>query len=482
MDEKESILIVDDDESTGDILTLILNKKGYKTEIARSGREALEKARRRFFNLALLDIRLPDMEGIELIAPLKEIHPDMAMIIVTAYASVDNAVRALNEGASGYITKPLSMDKLLTMVSEELEKQHLIMENQRLHQAAQQELFERKRAEYDLNKRVKELDCLYGIGVANLIEKIGAPSEEIYQEIADLLPEAWQYPETAAARVTIGSKEFKTHNYKKTEWRQSSDIKVNKAKAGTVEIVYLEPKTAADEGPFLKEERLLIDAVAEQLGRITERKRAEKELKHYSEKLRELIEEITQAIAATAELRDPYTAGHQQRVAQLACAIAREMKLSPETIKEIRVAGTLHDIGKIHIPSEILTKPGRLTEIEFNMIKTHPEAGYNILKTIQFPWPVAPVVFQHHERSNGSGYPSGLSAKDILPEARILAVADVVEAMSSHRPYRPARGIDKALAEISQNRGTLYDPQVVDVCLKLFAEKGFSFAQAGTMR
>lgn len=481
MDKKESILIVDDDESTGDILTLILNKKGYKTEIARTGREALEKARRRFFNLALLDIRLPDMEGIELIAPLKEIHPDMVIIIVTAYASVDNAMRALNEGASGYITKPLSMDKLLTIVREELEKQRLIMENRRLYQTAQQELFERKRAEYDLNKRVKELDCLYGIGVANLIEKIGAPSEEIYQEITNLLPEAWQYPETAA-RITIGSKEFKTDNYRKTRWRQSSDIKVNKAKAGTVEVTYLEQRPEADEGPFLKEERLLIDAVAEQLGRITERKRAEKELKRYSEKLRELIEEITQAIAATAELRDPYTAGHQQRVAQLACAIAREMKLSQETIREIRVAGALHDIGKINIPSEILTKPGRLSEIEFNMIKTHPEAGYNILKTIAFPWPVAPIVFQHHERSNGSGYPSGLSAKDILPEAKILAVADVVEAMSSHRPYRPACGIDKALAEISQNRGTLYDPQVVDVCLKLFAQKSFRFTQAGTTR
>jgi len=484
LDKKESILIVDDDESTGDILTLILNKKGYKTEIARTGREALEKARRRFFNLALLDIRLPDMEGIELIAPLKEIHPDMVMVIVTAYASVDNAVRALNEGASGYITKPLSMDKLLTMVREELEKQHLIMENRRLYQTAQQELFERKRAEYDLNKRVKELNCLYGIGLTNLnlIEKIGSPPEEIYQEVANLLPEAWQYPEITAARITIDSKEFKTENYRKTRWQQSSDIKVNKAKAGTVEITYLEQKPEADEGPFLKEERLLISAVAEQLGRIAERKRAEKELKCYSEKLRELIEEITQAIAATAELRDPYTAGHQQRVAQLACAIAREMKLGKEIIKEIRVAGTLHDIGKIHIPSEILTKPGRLTEIEFNLIKTHPEAGYNILKTIEFPWPVAPVVFQHHERSNGSGYPSGLSAKDILPEARILAVADVVEAMSSHRPYRPACGIDKALAEISQNRGTLYDPQVVDVCLKLFAEKSFRFTQAGTMR
>ena len=335
----------------------------------------------------------------------------------------------------------------------------------------------RKRAEYNLSKRVKELNCLYGI--ANIAERVGITLgitlDELYQEVVNLLPDAWQYPEITCARITINNKEFKTENYRETKWRQSSDIKVNEAKVGTVEVIYLEKRPEVDEGPFLKEERLLIVAAAEQLGRVTERKLVEEELKQYSEKLQELIEEVTQAIALTTELRDPYTADHQQRVTQLACAIAKEMNLNKEVIEEIRVAGTLHDIGKIHIPSEILSKPGRLTEIEFNMIKTHAEAGYNILKTIEFPWPIAPVVLQHHERTNGSGYPSGLSVKDILLEARILAVADVVEAISSHRPYRPARGIDKALEEISQNRGILYDPKVVDACLRLFAEKRFEF-------
>ncbi len=336
---------------------------------------------------------------------------------------------------------------------------------------------ERKRAEYSLSKRVKELNCLYGI--TNIAERVGITLgitlDELYQEIVNLLPDAWQYPEITCARITITNKEFKTEYYRETKWKQSSDIKVNELKVGAVEVIYLEERPEADEGPFLKEERLLIVAVAEQLGRITERKQAEDELKQYSERLQELIEEVTQAIALTTELRDPYTSGHQQRVTLLACAIAREMGLNQEVIEEIRVAGTLHDIGKIRIPSEILSKPGRLTDIEFDMIKTHPEAGYNILKTIEFPWPVAPVVLQHHERTNGSGYPSGLSVKDIRPEARILAVADVVEAMSSHRPYRPALGIDKALEEVSQNRGILYDPGVVDACLKLFAEERFKF-------
>ena len=139
------------------------------------------------------------------------------------------------------------------------------------------------------------------------------------------------------------------------------------------------------------------------------------------------------------------------------------------------MSAILHDIGKISIPAEILTKPGRLTEIEMNMLKTHPEVGYDILKRIDFPWPLAKIVLQHHERLDGSGYPQGLKGDEILLEARIIGVADVVEAMSSHRPYRPALGIDKALEEIYQNRGIFYDPEVVDTCIKLFKEKGFEF-------
>jgi len=346
---KESILIVDDDKSTCRSLSLILSKKGYETGTAKTGQEALERVQGRFFNVALLDIMLPDMGGVKLLASLKRMHPDIIVLMVTAYASLETAVQALNEGASAYITKPFNVDSILTTVRDALEKQRLVIENRRLYEAAQREL--------------------------------------------------------------------------------------------------------------------------------AERKRAEEESKRYSEKLQELIENITKAIALTTEMRDPYTSGHQLRVTQLAYAISKEMGLNKEVIAGIRVAGSLHDIGKMYIPSEILTKPGKLTEIEFDMIRTHPEAGYSIVKMIDFPWPVASIVLQHHERMDGSGYPAGLSGKDILLEARILGVADVVEAMASHRPYRPALGIDKALAEISQKRGSLYDPEVVDVCLKLFTEKKFKFKQ-----
>jgi putative nucleotidyltransferase with HDIG domain len=177
-------------------------------------------------------------------------------------------------------------------------------------------------------------------------------------------------------------------------------------------------------------------------------------------------------------MKDPYTAGHQRGVAQLACAIAKEMGLPEEQIEGIRMAGLIHDIGKITIPAEILSRLGPLNDLEYGIIKTHSQAGYNILNgTIEFPWPVAQIVLQHHERMDGSGYPQGLSGEEILLEARILAVADVVEAMASNRPYRSARGIDKALKEISRNKGILYDPEVVDACLKLFTEKGFKFEE-----
>jgi putative two-component system response regulator len=185
--------------------------------------------------------------------------------------------------------------------------------------------------------------------------------------------------------------------------------------------------------------------------------------------------ETLKAMAKIVEMRDPYTAGHQQRVTQLACAIAKEMGLSEDDSTGLRLAGLIHDIGKLHVPIDILTNPKNLSKAELNMIKLHPKLGYDVLKNINFPWPVAQIVYQHHERIDGSGYPRGLKGKDILLQAKILAVADVVEAMSSHRPYRPALELDYALNEIKKNKGKLYDPTAVNTCLKLFSDLGFEF-------
>jgi PAS domain S-box-containing protein len=206
---------------------------------------------------------------------------------------------------------------------------------------------------------------------------------------------------------------------------------------------------------------------------ITERKRAEEKLKETLKNLRKSIGTTIQVLVSAIESRDPYTAGHQLRVADLACAIATEIGLPQDKIEGIRMAGSIHDIGKLSIPAEILSKPSKLTEIEFSLIKEHSQIGYDMLKDVESPWPLAQIVYQHHERMNGSGYPRNLKGDEILMEARIMAVADVVEANASHRPYRPGLGIEAALAEIEKNKGILYDDTVTDICLKLFREKGY---------
>ena len=206
---------------------------------------------------------------------------------------------------------------------------------------------------------------------------------------------------------------------------------------------------------------------------ITERKQAENELKQSLQNLRSTMEGIIQMTAKTLEVRDPYTAGHQRSVSRLGCAIARKMELPETEVEGIRLACEIHDLGKIYVPAEILTKPGEISPIEFDMIRTHPKVGYDILRTIEFPWPIVDIVAQHHERMDGTGYPLGLEGETISLGARILGVADVVDAMASHRPYRPSLGVERALEEILGNEGNMYDPQVVEACLTLFREGNY---------
>jgi len=211
---------------------------------------------------------------------------------------------------------------------------------------------------------------------------------------------------------------------------------------------------------------------------ITEYRQAEEKIEKNVKQLEKSMEDTIKAMALIVETRDPYTAGHQGKVARLAVAIAEKLKLSELLIKGILMAGAIHDIGKMYIPAEFLSKPGRLSETEMTFVRTHAQKGYDIMKDIDFPWPVARIILEHHERIDGSGYPDGKSINDILLESRIIAVADVVEAMASHRPYRPGLGIDTALGEIEKNKGVIYDSDAVDACLKLFREEGFQLENA----
>lgn len=229
-----------------------------------------------------------------------------------------------------------------------------------------------------------------------------------------------------------------------------------------------------------------VTAIVGSLTDITSRRRAELEkqqtlaalkianldLRSAYDKVQGTMEATIRTIARTVEVRDPYTAGHHRRVSELAVMIAGEMGLEDEMIKAIELAAVIHDLGKIQVPAEILSKPGKLTDIEFGLVKTHPTVGYELLKNIEFPWPLAEIIYMHHERMDGSGYPRGIKANEIPIESRIIGVADTVEAMSSHRPYRAALGLERALDQIEKDRDTIFDPDVVDACLQVF-ENGY---------
>jgi len=231
-----------------------------------------------------------------------------------------------------------------------------------------------------------------------------------------------------------------------------------------------------------KAKEQLVKELQKMREKVTELKKAnimcnqlKKELKQTYKKLQKIIEGTANIITKVVETRDPYSIGHQQRVSKLATAIAQEMKLTQEKIEGTKIASLVHDIGKVNLPTEIISKPDKLIEVEFNLVKNYPRVGYNILRKVDFPWPIAEIVLQHQEKIDGSGYPRGLKGNEICIEAKILGVANVVEAMSSYKSYRPALSIDEALTEISKNKNILFDLEVVDTCIKLFKEKEFKF-------
>jgi len=335
------------------------------------------------------------------------------------------------------------------------------------------DITERKQAEKELHKSEEKYRSL----VENAREGIFQSTAEghhitVNQAFANIL--GYESPEEVIATITDISHQVYVH--------PDDRIKI-------LQIIEKEGSVKGYEAEFYKKDgsktwvSINMHAVRDEEGHllyyqgidqdVTEKKNMETERQQNIERLKKSLGATINAMAVTVETRDPYTAGHQRRVADLALAISVEMNLKREQIDSIRMASMIHDIGKISIPSEILSKPSKLTNLEFDLIKTHSQSGYDILKDIEFPWPLADFVLQHHERMNGSGYPRNLKGDEIFLEALIMAVADVVEAMASYRPYRPALGIELALEEIEKNKGILYDDAVVNACLKLFREKSY---------
>ncbi|WP_243359093.1 HD domain-containing phosphohydrolase [Fundidesulfovibrio terrae] len=440
--QKSRILVVEDEAIVALDIQSRLRYMGYDVAgVASTGEDAVDKAGKLKPNLILMDIMLEGgMDGIEAAGLIKE-NFGIPVVYLTAYADKQTLERAKITNPFGYIIKPFEDRELQTtieMAVYKYETDRKLVLSERL-----------------LATTLKSLgEAVVTTGADGLVRFLNPVAEQflgvkLEEAQGRTLPELLRHDDSCMAG-------FGSHTCRFT--RSSG------------ESVPIETNVS----PILDDWGGTVGSVLV-FRDISERVKSERNLREYVASLRESLEATVEALAVTAEKRDPYTAGHQQRVAALATAIAAELGLDGDRLEGLRVAGLLHDIGKIYIPAEILAKPSTLTNIEMGLIKTHSEVGFDILKNIPFPWPVAQCVLQHHERLNGSGYPAGLSDGQISEEAKILSVADVVEAMSSHRPYRAALGLDRALGEVKRNRGVLYFPDAVDACLGLFESGRFSF-------
>ncbi len=452
MSTNHVVLIVDDDPGFRKVIYGILQDKGYIPIGVATGKAALDRVVDGMLSVALIDLRLEDMSGLEVMGEIKKRSPSTQCILLTGYASQTSAIEAVNLGAYSYLQKPYDIDQLLVTIRRAVEKREA--------EKALQESEERYR------------DLVEKAGIAIIMDD----REGRFRYFNETFGEWFGYSTEELKQRSIQTLVHPDDVDRVMEYHigrtQGKDVPSRYefrgvGKHGSIRCLEVDAVVLREGDEIIGTSSYLWD--------ITERKRVEKELQQSFKKLRKALDDTIHTLTSVIEMRDPYTAGHQRQVAELACAIAKDMNLSEDQLEGIRMAGLIHDLGKISIPAEVLSKPGRLNELEWGLIKAHPQIGYDILKTVEFPWPVAQIVLQHHERIDSSGYPQGLSGEEIMLEARILAVADVVDAMASHRPYRESRCLGEVLEEISRNRGILYDTGVVDACLKLFTKKGFEF-------
>lgn len=456
--ELKKILVVEDESIVARDIRNMLLGLGYEvTAVLSDAQEAVKTAQHKRPHLVLMDIMLQGkISGVEAADHIYS-QLNIPVVYLTAYADETTLQRAKETEPFGYLLKPFEERELKSTIEIALYK-------------------------FDMEMKLKERERWLSTMLKSIEDGVIATDKKSHITFMNPLAETL------------------------TGWKQDTALnkplnevyKITDENKGKVQSIFISQILKGGPDRLPREVFLIsksgkaipidhgVSSITDEMGNtsgivlafrdITRQKKAEEQLIQSYERLKQAMDGTVQAMAFTIETRDPYTAGHQRRVTQLACALAEKMNLPKDVIDGVHMAGDLHDIGKIYVPAEILSKPGKLSEAEYNIIKTHSQVGYDILKTIEFPWPIADIVLQHHERMNGSGYPAGLQGKDILLEAKILAVADVIEAMATHRPYRPALSIEAALEEISKNRGKLYDPRVVDSCLEIFDE-GFTFEE-----
>jgi HD-GYP domain-containing protein (c-di-GMP phosphodiesterase class II) len=487
---KYRILAVDDDPAILDLYQQILNsdskKDGsdtnFEIDCCSQGKEAVEAVKlslefKQPYAVIFLDLNMPPGPDGEWTAEqIQKLDPYTNIVVVSGFMRSSPAKFAKQSNLpdkSLYLQKPFHRQEILQFATALSEKWQAELKLRNIHQQMEDLVGERTKALLQTNKRmVKEVEQrretekalhMSEINFRNMINS-NADGILILDEnsiVKFMNPAAESIFGTKAEHFVGQTFEHLIIPEKPTEL----DITIGDGKSMVAEMRVMETEWEGQ------------NVYVASLRDITDRKRMQQRLQLGLDNLKDVMDGTIRAMALAVEMRDPYTSGHQHRVAELGQAIAEEINLSAESIEGVYMAASIHDIGKISLPAEILSKPIKLTEIELIMIQAHSKVGYDILKGIDFPWPIAQTVLQHHERIDGSGYPHGLGENEILIEARIVGVCDVVETMASHRPYRPAMGLDKALGEVSGNKGKLYDEQAVNACLKLFNEKGFRFSE-----
>ncbi len=456
--ENTRVLVVEDEGIVArDIQNMLIGLDYNVVAVSRTSKDAISQARAKKPAIVLMDIMLQGTHaGIEAAdAIYKKLN--IPVIYLTSYTNEATLELAKKTTPYGYLLKPFEERELLTSIEIALYKF-----------AMEKELKKRERWLFTILESIA--DAVIATDDKKDITFMNPMAENLtgWKQSTLLGRPLGSIFRAGDEKVRAEISRFFEKDFRRSNKNGFAGEVILNSKAGMK--IPVEFRITP-----IQEKKKQISGIVLAFSDISRRKKAEESLRKSWEKQKKAMQGMVQALGVAIEKRDPYTAGHQRRVTKLALAIAGRLSFPEERMEGLRMAGELHDIGKIHVPAEILSKPGKISEVEFSIIKSHPQMGYDILKSIDFPWPVHEFVYQHHERMNGSGYPLGLKGEKIHLEARILAVSDVIEAMASHRPYRPALSLEQALDEIEKNRGILYDPKVVDACLAVFKEEHFTF-------
>lgn len=483
------ILVVDDDVPSRLLLAGIFESRGHVVAQAADGHAALAAARAETPDLVVSDVFMPGMDGFLLCQAWmsdERLRTVPFMFYTAVYTSEMDRDFALSLGAAEYLVKPQAPEKLIARVEGRLDKgvpyeAGVVPLSDAAFRSGRERIVGRK-----LETKIVQ------------VEELSRAYQSIQQDYRLLFtanPQPmWIYDVESFQFLDVNDAAIAHYGYSRPEWlaMRITDIRPAAEVArllDNIQLLRAQPFSRNEIWTHIKKDgtNIQVEIAAHSMqfeGRkarvvtaldVSQRLEAERRELAQLRRIEEAMHGTIRAMTRVVELRDPYTAGHESRVAALSVAIADELGLDAERREGLMLGASVHDIGKIAIPADMLSKPGRLTEVEYEYVKYHAEAGYDLLKDIAFPWPLAEMTRQHHERMDGSGYPRGLKGDEIMLEARILAVADTVEAMASHRPYRPAHDIAVALEEIESHAGTRYDKEVAGACLRVFRERGYCF-------